>query len=297
MNGQIVYLSHKNKDMPFQYTARQQLGRFEMDKLNCVLDEVHYEQVEYLKKQYQGVPNRIYDQDICFSSYDSNDKAIIVYFNEDREVRNEEWEIIEEYLKGSVNAEQLGPLLKTFYGESIAPESTIDDHKELKVDNGDVVVEEKFATKEEWQIYNKTLQKPKTEYDIKMDYLEDIDVHLYQMTKSTLSEPYTFACKNRKQVGDFPFFFAFLNHPSWRGQEDLNVFKQMWEWFEMPGKFDPNKITDTGIENGKPRIVEQGETKYAVFPDSGGKMYKKELNMVKRIIYDQFCGIGNNFTK
>lgn len=201
----------------------------------------------------------------------------IVYFNEDENISNDLWDVINSWLK--FNLKSLN------FNDDDVKQSLVFDATFKGVD----------FVKSKNEYYDQSVSVPPCPvdnlvYDFEKKYLEDIDVCLYQVKRSPNDVPFTVVVNNFKKVynmEDKVFFTDIYGSNAWDSNKiyaryDYTFLCKLWKYLGLSGEFNMEIVKERIAACFPDRLAE------GIPPQQEPRVYRKSIDDCVSHVYKIF---------
>jgi hypothetical protein len=270
MFARIIYYVADFLTVDEELLTAKRISKFIEDNVQLMVDDKHFGDWDYLRQFLSDVDYRFYDVYGKQSSLVSGEKAFVVLFDEPPS--DVAWNEVELYLRGET---QVCPLLRLPPAQVVKAEETVQE--------GDGSVEFVYATREDWKKYNAILEG-KNCYDLTCEFLQDLDICLYEVVKPFGGGTFTLVIRDFKAKGELselPFFYGFFVSKKWGEMNDIKFLQHWWNEWKMPGEFDIEGLLDKVYQQS----VWRKEGTEILEPLPEPELYLRTLDTVKEKLY------------
>ena len=250
------------------------ISKFESCGYRILVDSVHKHQLEYLVRNFDPCPHRVYYAD-RMELYDGIVKELdgkapfsfIAMFNEGQQLNNQDWVYIRLYLKALLYGYKMPRMTRRLT-------SLLNDGKHVEF-------------KECSEVENGVEKEPC--YTFKKSVFEDRNIALGEIVKPIVvklqdkllekeivetSVPYTVVIRNFASRGWYPLFWSLFVCDSWgKDNKDIAFLKALWGDLKMEGEFDMDLILKNGMDECN-----------ALGGCSGPEVYRKALDETLEVL-------------
>lgn len=228
------------------------IAKFENNGYRVLVDSIHKHQVEWIIKNYNQAPHRIYYAEktelydgIVKELDEKSPFSFIAHFNNDDVINNTDWVYIRLFLKAILYDQKMPrltrrmtSLLNDTYTEEIACPDPIES--EMMIEDDQPCYSFKKAVFEDRNIALCEIVKP---------IIVKCQDKLREKDKVENSIPYTVVVRNFATRGYYPVFWSLFICQSWGSDnKDIQFLKALWTDLNMEGEFDMDKILDNGMK-------------------------------------------------